>query len=79
MQGQWQGTWGGNWLGGATESGNPIVIAAIHASGAGTASFSPIAQTAIPEYQYDGSSRLILRRIAAKRKREDEELLMYFM
>jgi hypothetical protein len=37
MQGQWIGTWGGDWLGGVSASGNPIVIAAMHATGLGSA------------------------------------------
>lgn len=37
MVGNWAGSWGGSWLGGTTPDGNPIVIAALHASGAGHA------------------------------------------
>lgn len=36
MIGNWAGSWGGDWLGGVTPEGNPIVIAALHASGVGS-------------------------------------------
>lgn len=43
MQGHWLGRWGGNWVGGSTDAGNPILIAALDVGGVGSAVL--IAQT----------------------------------
>ena len=78
--GQWVGAWGGDWIGGTTTDGNPIVITALHAAGAGLSVLSPICvRAALPVAQAYGGSYTPLPRLARKTKENDEAFLLFVL
>lgn len=78
MQGHWLGHWGGNWLGGVTEAGNPILIAALDVGGVGSAVLTAQTIEGQPPIARPHGGRGFLAE-KPRKKRDDDEVLLLLM